>query len=149
MAVYNSTSSKPNRLISPFRRKNLATFKKFHPASSMAWSFACCNPRQNAHDGKDELVGGTPTKSSNRYILVSAATSAPTATVAPVVATFFASGSVNSSVVRYLKDDLQRILRTVLNFRLPAPVPAPVIATAPHYESPHERPLKALFLNIY
>ena len=115
----------------------------------MAQSSACCNSRQNPHNGKDELAGGTPTEGSNRHISVPAATYALTPAAALVVAPLAASGSVNSSVVRYLEDDLEQILRTVLDSRLLAPVPAPIIAIAPHFEGLRERSLKAWFLHIY
>ena len=142
LAVYNSKSSKPNGSASPFRKKDLTSFKSFQPASSMAQSFACCSPCQNLHDGKDELAGGIPIKDSDRWTPVPAATRAFTPAVALVVTRFIAFGSANSSVVRYLEDDLQQIFRTILDSRSPAPVSAPVVAVAPYYKSPYERPLK-------
>ena len=113
----------------------------------MAQSSARCSPRQNLYDGKDELAGGNPTEGIDHRSPAPAASLASTLAVAPVVAPLAASGSVNSSVVRYLEDDLQRILRTVLDSRPLAPIPAP--AAAPHYEGLRERPLKAWFLDIY
>ena len=113
----------------------------------MAQSSACHSSRQNSHDGKDELAGGTPTKRNNRCTPDPAALRAPTPAVALVVAPLAVSGSANSSVVRYLEDDFQPILRIVLDSRSPAPVPAP--AAAPHYEGPRKRPLKAWFPDIY
>ena len=113
----------------------------------IAQSSARHSPCQNPHDGKDELAGRTPTKGSDRRTSAPAASRASTPAVAPVVALLVASGSANSSVVRYLEDDLQRILRTVLDSRPLAPVPAP--AAALHYEGPRERPLKAWFPDIY
>ena len=113
----------------------------------MAQSSARCNPRQNPQDGKDKLVGRTPTKGNARSTPALAASRTPTPAVAPVIAPLAASGSANSSVVRYSEDDLQRILRTVLDSRPLAPIPAP--AAAPHYESLRERPLKARFPDIY
>ena len=115
----------------------------------MARSSACCSPRQNPHDGKDKLAGRTPTKGSNHCTPAPAATHASTSAAAPVVSPLATSGSANSSVVRYLKDDFQRIFRIVLDFRLLAPVPAPVIAAASHSEDPRERLLKAWFPDIY
>ena len=79
----------------------------------MAQSFARRSPCQNPHDGKDKLAGGTPTEGSDRRTPAPAASRAPTPAVAPVVAPLAASGSADSSVVRYLEDDLQRIFRTV------------------------------------
>ena len=113
----------------------------------MAQSSARRSPCQNCHDGKDKLAGGTPTKGSDRRIPAPATSRAPTPALALVVALFAASGSANSSVVRYLKDDPQRILWIVLDSRPLAPIPAP--AAVPHYEGPHKRPLKAWFLDIY
>ena len=113
----------------------------------MAWSSARRSLCQNPHDGKNELGGGTPTKGSNRHTLAPTATRAPTPVAALVIALLAASGFADSSVVRYLEDDLQRILRIVLDSRPLAPVPAP--AAALHYEGPRERPLKAWFPDIY
>ena len=149
LAVYNFHSSKSNGSASPFRRENLATFKSSHLASSMARSFACFSSRQNPHNGKDEFAGGTPIQGSNCCTPVSAVTYTSIPAVAPVVAPLVVSGSANSSVVRYLKDDLQQILRTVLDSRPLALVLAPIIATAPHYQSPREQLLKTWFANIY
>ena len=149
LAVYNSKSSKPNRSVSPFRKEDLTTLKSSHPASLMAHSFTRCSPRQNPHNGKDELAGGTPTKDSNRCTPTPAATRALFPAIAPVVALLVASGSTNSSMVRFSEDNLQQILRTILDFRLPALVLAPIITAAPHYEGPRERPLKAWFPDIY
>ena len=128
LAVYNSKSFKPNKSASPFRKKDLATFKSFHPTSSIAQSSACCSPCQNLHNGKNELAGRTPTKGSNCRTPTSATTHAPTSAVSPVVAPLVASRSANSSMVRYLEDDFQRIFRTILDFRSLAPVFAPVVA---------------------
>ena len=57
-------------------------------------------------------------------------------------------------MVRYLEDDFQRVVRTIFEARpilisAPAPVPAPVVATAPNYKGPHERPLNVQFPDIY
>ena len=116
----------------------------------MARSSARCSFCQNPlFDGKDEFAGKTPTKGSNCRTTVCAAIHAPTPAVAPAIAPLAPFGSANSSVVRYLEDDLQRILRTVLDSKLPTPVPAPIVATALHYEGPRERLLKARFLDVY
>ena len=115
----------------------------------MAWSSACCSPCQNPHNGKDKHDGRTPTKGSDCRTPAPTATRALTPAAAPVVASLAASGSADSSVVRYLEDDLQWIFRTVLDFRPPAPVPALVVAAVPHSEESRERPLKARFLDIY
>lgn len=45
------------------------------------------------------------------------------------------------SIAKYTEEDLQRILKTVLEARAPAPAPIP--------EGPRERPLKARFPDIY
>ena len=115
----------------------------------MARSSACRSPCQNPHNGEDKLAGGTPTNGSDRRTPAPAATHAPTPAAVPVVASLAAFGSANSFVVRYLEDDIQQILRTVLDSRSPAPVPAPVVAAAAHSEGPHERRLKARFTDIY
>ena len=115
----------------------------------MVQSSACRNPCQNFYDGKNELVGGISTKDSNRRTPVPVATRVPTPAAVPVIAFLADSGSADSSVLRYLEDNLQRIIRTVLDSRPLAPVPAPVVAAAPHFESPCEQPPKARFLNIY
>ena len=115
----------------------------------MAESSACRNLCQNPDDGKDELAGETSTKGSNRCTPVPAATRAFTPAVVLVVALLAASGSANSSVVRYSENELQRILRTGLDSRPLALVPTPAVGAAPHRESTRERPLKARFLDIY
>ena len=118
--------------------------------SSAHWSL-CQNP---LFDDKNELAGGTTTEGSDRHTPVPTATRDFTPTVVSVIALLVASGSANSSVVGYSEDDLQRIVKTILEARpfLPpasAPVPAPVIATALHYEGPCERLLKAWFPDVY
>ena len=113
----------------------------------MAQSSACCSPRQNCHDGKDRLAGGTSTEENDCWTAVPAASRAPTPAVASNVAPIATSGSANSSVVKYLKDDFQRIFRIVLESRLVASILAP--ATAPHYKGPCERSQKAWFPGIY
>ena len=115
----------------------------------MARSSARRSPCQNPHDGKDKLANRTPTEDSNCCTPAPAATHAPTPAAIPVVAPLAASGSADSSVVRYLEDDLQQILRIVLDSRPLALVPAPVVAAAPHFEGRRERPLKARFPDIY
>ena len=115
----------------------------------MAWSFAYRSPWQNPHNGKDELAGKTPTEGSNCCTPAPAAIRAPTPAAALIIAPLVASGSADSSVIRYSEDDLQQILKTVLDSRSLAPVLAPVIAAAPHYEGLRERPLKAWFPDIY
>ena len=115
----------------------------------MARSSARCNPCQNPHNGKDELAGGTLTKDIDRCAPVPTTTRAFTPAIALVIALFVASGSADFSVVRYLADELQRILKTVLDFRPPASVLALVVAATPHYKGPRKRPLKAWFPDIY
>ena len=149
LAVYNFKSSQSNGSASLFRKEDLATFKSSHLASSMAQSSTCCSPRQNPHDGKDELASGTSTEGSNRCTPISAATHAPTPAITPIITLLIASGSADSSVVRYSENNLQQILSTVLDFGPSAPVLVPVVATALHYEGPREWSLKAWFPNIY
>ena len=72
----------------------------------MARSSARRSPCQNAHNGKDELADGTPTKDSDCRTPAIAASRAFTPAIALVVAPLAASGSANSFVVRYSKDDL-------------------------------------------
>ena len=119
----------------------------------MSQSSVCCNLCQNPHNGKDELAGRTPTKGSDRRTPVSAVTRAFTPAVAPVIALLVVSGPADSSVVRYLEDDLQQIVRTIFEAKLlpppsPPPVLAPVVAATPHNKGPRERLLKARFLDI-
>ena len=85
----------------------------------MAQSFAHRSPCQNYYNDKDEFSSGTYTEDNNRCIPVPAATRAPTPAIALVVAPLVTSGSANSSVVRYLEDDLQQIFKTVLDSRPP------------------------------
>ena len=135
--------------------KNLAKFKTFHPASSMAWSFACRNPCQNPlFDGEDKLASRTFTEDSNCCTPAPAARRDPTPVVRPVVAPLVAFGSADSFVMRYLKDNLQQIVKTIFKARplpplAPALVPAPVVAVAPQYEGRCKRLLNAGFLDIY
>ena len=124
-------------------------FKNSYSASPMAWSSVYCSPHQNPHDGKDKLAGGTATVVSDCCIPTPAATHIPTPAVAPIVAPLVTSGFANSSMVRYLEDDLQQILRTVLDSRPLALVPTFVIAVAPHYKGPYDQPLKTWFPDIY
>ena len=106
----------------------------------MAWSSACRTPPQNPPlHGKDKLAGAAPTEGNN----TPAVSRAPTPAVAPL------DVSALSSIARYLKDDLKRIFKTVLDFRPPALVPALVVITAPHYEGQYKRPLKARFPDVY
>ena len=73
----------------------------------MALFSAHCIFRQNfSFAGKDKLAGGIANESSNYRIPTSPATHAPTPAVASVVALFAVSASFDSSVVRYLEDDL-------------------------------------------
>ena len=158
LAVYNSKSSKPNKSANLFRKRlsyiQELFVKSFHPASLMAWSFACCNPCQNPHNSKDKLADGTFTKGNNRRTPTPAAIHASTATVAPVIAPLIVSSSINSSVVRYLENNLQQIVRTIFEARVLllsalAPVSTSVVAAASYYEGPYERLLKAWFPDIY
>ena len=113
----------------------------------MARSSARCSPCQNPHDDENELAGGTPTEDSDRRTPAPTTSRASTPAVASLIALLVASGSADSSMVRYLEDDLQRILGTILDSRPLPSVPAP--AAAPHYKGSHERPLKAWFPDIY
>ena len=116
----------------------------------MARSSARCSLCQNPlFGGKNELAGGTFTKDSNRCTPVPATIHAPISAVASVIIPLTACGSANSSLIRYLEDDLQRILGTVLDSRPTAPVLAPVVATGPYYESLCERLLKKRFPDMY
>ena len=115
----------------------------------MAQSSARRNLCQNPHGGKDKLAGGTSSKDNDRRTPAFAATRALTPATIPVIAPLAAFGSVDSSMVRYSEDDLQRILKTVLDSRPLVSIPAPVVAGAPHSEGPREWPLKVWFLDIY
>ena len=86
--------------------------------------------------------------------LLPTAIRALTLIVAPVITSLMSSGSANSYMVRYLEDNLQRIVKTILKSRplyspASAPVPAFVLVAAPYYEGPRKRPLKTRFLDIY
>ena len=84
----------------------------------MAQSSAHRSPCPNPHNGKDEfagkdkltgkneLTGKILTKGSNRRTPVLAATRAHTSAAALVVAPPTVSGSTDSPLVRYSKDDL-------------------------------------------
>ena len=72
----------------------------------MAQSSARRSPRQNPHDGKGKLAGGTPTKGSDCRTPAPTATYAPTPAAVPVVAMLAAFGSADSSVVRYSEDEI-------------------------------------------
>ena len=72
----------------------------------MARSSARHSPRLNSHDGKNKLADRTPIKGSNRRTPIPAATHAFTPAAALVIALFAVSSSANSSVVRYLEDNL-------------------------------------------
>ena len=63
-------------------------------------------------------------------------------TIAPPVV------SALSSVAQYLEDDLQRIFKTILDFRRPAPLLALSLALQ-QYKDPCKKPLKARFPDIY
>ena len=121
----------------------------------MAQSSARRSPRQNPlFDNKDKLADGTPTYGNERRTPVFVATRPPIPAVAPVIPPLVAFGFVNSSVVKYLEDDLQRIVKTILEARpffsfTHAPVLTLVVTTAPHYEGLRERPLQAKFPNVY
>ena len=109
----------------------------------------CRSPYQNPHNGKEKFASGTSTVNGNFCTPTPATTYVSTPADALVIAFVAASGSAYSSVVRYLEDNLQRILKTILDFRSLTPVPAPVITAALHYKGLCERPLKAWFPNIY
>ena len=77
-------------------KENLAIFKSSHPASSMAQSFAYCNPCQNPpFDSKDKLAGGTPTESNDRRTLALVTIRIPIPAVALVIAPLIAFGSLS------------------------------------------------------
>ena len=95
----------------------------------MVQSSACCSPHQDSYDIKNKLACKTPTEGSNYCTPVPAGIHALIPAVAPVVTLLVASGSPNSSIVRYLEDDLQRIVGTIFEARpLPSPAFASVLA---------------------
>ena len=131
---YNSKSSKSNKSASPFRKRVLVTLKALIRASYLA--------------------GGIPTKGNNRRSPVPAIECAPTPAIASVAAPLVAFGSADSFVVRYLEDDLQKIVRTIFEAKSLLPlasafVSAPIVATAPYYEGSCEWLLKARFPDVY
>ena len=72
----------------------------------MVQSSACRSPRQNPHNNKDEPASETLTEANNCCTPGLAATHAPTPAVVPVVTLLVVFGSANSSVVKYLENDL-------------------------------------------
>ena len=87
--------------------------------------------------GKDKLTGAALTKDNNTPVVLYA----PTLAAAPSVV--FALSSID----QYLEDDLQRILRTVLDFRPLASLLTPAPASQ-QYKGSCERLLKARFPNV-
>ena len=103
----------------------------------MAPSFACHTPSQNLHvGGKDKLASAAFNKINNTPIVPRA----PIPAVAPLLV------SALFSMTWYLEDNLQRILKIVLDFRLLAPLPTFI---PQKYKGPYEMPLKPHFLDVY
>ena len=83
------------------------------------WSSACHTLPQNLLlDGKNKIAGAAPTKVNN----TPAVSRASTIAVAPLIASIF------SHVAQYLEDDLQRIIKIGLDFKLSAHFLAPIPA---------------------
>ena len=137
------------KALNPIDQPARSEKKSLYPTRLNTGSSACRSLCQNPYDGKDELAGGTPTDCSNRRTPAPVATCAFTSAAAIVLAPLIASGSADSFAVRYSEDDLQLIVKTVLDFRPSALVPAPVVVSAPHYKGSRERPLKAWFPDIF
>ena len=106
----------------------------------MAQSLACRTLFQNFPlGGKNKLVGAALIEGNNITAVLC------------VFTLFFAFALpicfTSSSMAKYLKNDFQQILRTVLNFRPSAPLLAP--ASAFHHESFCKKMLKAWFPDVY
>ena len=146
---FNSNFSIPNRSASPFGRLFLEEI------SSKMTSIRGCRrlrrERSSAALFVAPLDSSPPPESGNKLSDQPAGPSTkPPVTNAPVAA---------NSIPKYYEDDLQRILKTVLEARVPAsasvpalvsaPVPAPAPAPAPIVaKAPHEK-LKARSPDVY
>ena len=105
----------------------------------MAWSSACRTPRQNSLlGGKNKLAGATPIEGNNTFAVSRALT--PAVALLIIFALLF--------MAQYLKDDLQQIFKTILDFSF---LIFHLVSTSvpQQYKSPCERPLKACFSNVY
>ena len=81
-------------------------------------SIYCTFPQNPPLGGKDKLASAAPIKGNNTSVL----SSPPTSTVAPPVI------SALTFLAQYLEDNLQQLLKIVLDFRPPAPPSAPAPA---------------------
>ena len=99
----------------------------------MAQSLAFRSPQNSSLSSNNKLASAAPTESNNIFTMSSAPT--PTFAIAPA--------TTSSSMARYLEDELQRILRTVLDIKSPAFLS--VSAPALHYKDFCQKPLKAQF----
>lgn len=87
--------------------------------------------------GKDDLAGAAPINDNGTPTCTPAVSLAPAPPPAP-------APDVNPTV-RYTEADLQRIIRTVLDARPPAPAPQALVLP----EGPRKRPLKARAPDLY
>ena len=108
---YNSKSSKPNGLASPFRRRNkrlLATFRSFYSTKTMARPPAC--PSSCWHPppaGKDKPACFAVIKGNDTYTPALAVSRALSPTPAFALAPLLASAPINANaMVRYSEADL-------------------------------------------
>ena len=106
---------------------------------------ACHSSCQNFSPiGENELAGPALTEGSDTYILASAVSRPPTPALQAALAPAFAPAVVNS-MVKYLEADFQRIFRTTLKTRPPAPTFQPLVFP----DGPCKRLLKARFPKLY
>ena len=107
----------------------------------MTWCLACCTPSQNFLIGsKDELASIASIQGNN----IPAMSHASTLTTILAPSVVFAS----FSVAQYSENDLQRILRTILDSKS-SPAFTPAFVVTQQYKSSCKRLLKALFPDIY
>lgn len=88
----------------------------------MAWPCACQSPCQNSSlNGKDELAGAAlrPASTKDSGTL----TNTPIVSCIPTSALAMPFTPIADFIARYLEKDFQRILKTVLEARAPAPAP--------------------------
>ena len=105
----------------------------------------CRNPLST---GKGDPAGPAPIEGSDTYTFAPAVsrslTPAPPAAPAPIPTLAFDPSDVNL-MFRYLRADLQQILKTVVETKPYAFAPQPLVFP----DGPCKRPLKAKFLELY
>ena len=105
--------------------------------------FLACRSLQNSFfSGKDELAGTTPTEGNEVLAILYASIFLPTIALLVVV------GFAIFSVARYLKNNLQQIFRTVLDFK-PLCALALAFIVPQQYEGLWKRSLKIWSPDVY